>query len=126
MFRHFCPNCWREVPAESDSCSHCNYHLTRYNELPEGTKLILCLSHPLKEIRLMAIKALGDLRYENAIAMFGEIIDEGNDLTLIEEIFRELVKIDTPLSRTKLEELNSSHHPKIIRELAHRALKTFN
>lgn len=123
MFKHFCPNCWREVAAQSASCSHCGYHLTRYNELPEGTKLILCLSHPLKEMRLLAIKALGDIRYENAIPVFGEIIDEGNDLNLIEEIFRSLLKINTPLSRVKLEAL-TGHHSEVIRRLAERALKT--
>lgn len=125
MFEHFCPNCWHEVPALSPICTNCGYYLTRYNELPEGTKLILCLSHPLKKYRLMAIKCLGDLGYENAIPVFGQIIDDGEDMTLIEEIFRSLVKINTLRSRAKLEAL-TSHHSKIIRSLAHATLKTFS
>jgi HEAT repeat protein len=55
----FCPECYRQIPAHARVCPHCHASLHDWEEKTYSLRLIHALNHPLAEVRMRAIIALG-------------------------------------------------------------------
>lgn len=93
MLTFFCPGCWTEIREADVICPSCGHNLSDYVRLPYEEKLILALSHPLKENRMMAICLLGDLKSRGAVAAFESLIKTETDFYVLREVARSLTKI---------------------------------
>lgn len=54
-----CPLCFSEIPVNAQICPHCGSDTVRHSGLDYATKLIGALKHPISEVRMRAIIALG-------------------------------------------------------------------
>jgi HEAT repeat protein len=61
----FCPHCYAMIPTGDASCPACGADLRDWHAQGYGARLILALNHPLADVRMRAIIALG-LRREKA------------------------------------------------------------
>jgi len=113
----FCPNCWVELDPAALVCNHCGYDLVQYQKLPFEQKLILALSHPIRENRMVAIQLLGDLRSTAALPAFKSILERENDYYVLREVVASLRKIGTKESLALVEGLGS-HRSRLVRKLA--------
>ncbi len=103
----FCPHCWKEINAQTDSCEYCGYDLKEYKNLSYEVKLINALSHPVRENRMMASQVLGDIKSKNAIPVFKEIVETSDDYYLIKEILLALKKIGGSESKNVISHLQT-------------------
>lgn len=55
----FCPNCYARIPLDAGICPHCRTSLRDWQEKTYVERLIEALGHPLSEVRMRAIIALG-------------------------------------------------------------------
>jgi HEAT repeat protein len=55
----FCPNCYAQIPVDAAICPHCRATLSDWQEKTYPDRLIDALGHPLSEVRMRAIIALG-------------------------------------------------------------------
>ena len=55
----FCPRCFAPMDADAGVCPACGLQLERWNAKNYSAKLIHALRHPLSEIRMRAIIAIG-------------------------------------------------------------------
>ncbi|MGO9234687.1 MAG: HEAT repeat domain-containing protein [Methylocella sp.] len=55
----FCPNCHARIPLDAAICPHCRTSLREWQEKTYVDRLIGALRHPLSEVRMRAIIALG-------------------------------------------------------------------
>ena len=55
----FCPNCYARIPIDAAICPHCHTSLRDWQEKTYADCLIDALQHPLSEVRMRAIIALG-------------------------------------------------------------------
>jgi HEAT repeat protein len=59
MAEQFCPACYRLIPVEARVCPACGADLDALSVRGYRDKLVAALSHPLDDIRMRAILALG-------------------------------------------------------------------
>lgn len=109
MLTFFCPGCWTEIQGSDFVCPACGFNLSDYARLPYEEKLILALSHALRENRMMAIRLLGDLRSKRAVDAFEAILKTEEDFYIVRELVRSLRKIGSARSGRILEGLRN--HP---------------
>ncbi|MHB1678103.1 MAG: HEAT repeat domain-containing protein [Sulfuriferula sp.] len=64
----FCPNCFSMIPAEAETCPVCGERIASLSAQGYREKLLHALAHPLGDIRMRAIIALG-LRRETGTAV---------------------------------------------------------
>jgi HEAT repeat protein len=105
----FCPGCWAETQESDVVCATCGFNLTNYARLPYEEKLILALNHPIRESCMMAIRLLGDLKSNRAVATFEAMLETEEDFYLVREIVWSLQKIGTARSREIIQRLR--YHP---------------
>lgn len=55
----FCPKCYRQIPAHAGLCPHCHASLCEWEKKTYSQRLIDALGHPLADVRMRAIIALG-------------------------------------------------------------------
>jgi len=55
----FCPACYAEVPVDTAVCPHCGASLEEWQRRSYAEKLIPALHHPLADVRMRVIIALG-------------------------------------------------------------------
>lgn len=55
----YCPSCFALIDAEARSCPVCGHDLARLSVRKYRDKLLAALNHPLADVRLRAIIALG-------------------------------------------------------------------
>lgn len=110
----FCPQCWKEIPESALECPHCRYDLSSYERLSYEEKLILSLRHPVRENRMMAIRLLGDLRSESAIAVLESIVGAEEDLYVLKEVICFLAKRGDVRSKGILRKLRD-HPSRLVR-----------
>lgn len=96
----YCPKCWREIPECTDSCPFCGYDLIAHVALSYEHKLITALAHRIRENRLLAIQALGDLSSRSALSEFARILRDEEDYYALRETLIALAKINTAESRS--------------------------
>jgi HEAT repeat protein len=59
----FCPACFHEIPEGTGGCPHCGASIGDWDRrYSYGERLIQALDHPLAEVRMAAIIALGKRR----------------------------------------------------------------
>jgi HEAT repeat protein len=68
----FCPGCYRQIPLRLETCPHCGVSLSGFEAKSYSDRLISALGHPLADVRMRAIIALG-LRGE--IAAQGALVE---------------------------------------------------
>lgn len=112
----FCPGCWAEIQESDVVCPACGFTLSDYARLPYDEKLILTLSHALRENRMMAIRLLGDLGSDRAVAAFEAMLETEEDFYIVREIIWSLQKIGTARRREIIQRLR--YHPSsLVRQL---------
>ena len=107
----FCPFCGKASPLDDQICSQCGTSLDHWREYPFEERLLLTLRHPLPEHQMMAIRILGQRKYERAVPVFAEMIAAGQDVYVLKEIVVALSQMDTADSRQVLEKLRSHPSP---------------
>lgn len=55
----FCPKCYAQISLDAEICPHCHTSLRAWQERAYAGRLIEALRHPLSEVRMRAIIALG-------------------------------------------------------------------
>ena len=123
MITYYCPQCWTIVTEQDVSCPNCGYHLGQFTELPYEDKLLLGLKHPVQDIRIIAIKALGDLGNLRAIPEFKQIVmNENEDYYVLRAVLLALEIIPGQQSIALL--VQAKNHPsELVRRLADQILK---
>ncbi len=117
----FCPGCWKEIAQADLRCPHCGYLLEDFHGLSYEQKLILAVGHPVREHRMMAIRVLGSLRSQAAVAALGSLLDRETDYYVIREAVVALRKIGGTQALRRIERLR--HHPsRLVRTLSRAAL----
>lgn len=56
---HICPACFRLIPAGASHCPACGANLAALTDRDYRDKLLAALAHPLDEVRMRVILALG-------------------------------------------------------------------
>jgi hypothetical protein len=107
----FCPFCGRQSPDDEQVCPRCGKSLNHWRKHPFDERLHLTLRHPLQEHRLMAIRILGQKRYERAVPVFEEMITAGQDVYTLREIVFALSQIDTPDCSRLIAQLRGHQSP---------------
>lgn len=62
----FCPCCYAQIPASQTVCEACHADLRSWNAQSYAERLIQALGHPLADVRMRAIIALGWRREKSA------------------------------------------------------------
>lgn len=107
----FCPFCGKQSPNEEQVCSRCKKSLDHWRDHPFEERLLLTLHHPIQEHRMMAIRILGQRRYERAVPVFEEMIDAGQDVFTLREIVFALSQIGTTSSNRLIGDLRDHPSP---------------
>lgn len=118
MITYYCPRCWVELSSQVETCPNCGYQLEEYMNLTLEEKLVMALSHPVAENRMLAVQILGELRSSLALPRFEQMIaDPSVDIYLLREIVKALSRIKHPRSRELLQRA-TLHQSPLIRQLA--------
>lgn len=117
---YFCPNCWSENEKMAARCPSCGFDLSAYQLLSNESRVILALRHPVKEDRMMAILILGDRGSGTAVPVFRCMLDGEEDIYIVHEIIRALLKIGTDECYDVLQGLGN-HPSRLVRALVVRA-----
>jgi|YelNatPaOPRAMG01_1025707.scaffolds.fasta_scaffold00756_21 HEAT repeat protein len=118
MITYYCPECWQVISEKDTRCPHCNYDLSRFNELTFEQKLLRSLDHPVVEMRIIAARTLGDLGYVDALPYFEKMLDQEKvDYYLLRAVLEATAKINHPQAMRILQ--RAKEHPSsLIRRLA--------
>jgi predicted amidophosphoribosyltransferase len=112
----FCPFCGKQSPDDELVCPRCGKSLDYWREHPFEERLLFTLHHPLQEHRMIAIRILGQKKYERAVPVFDEMITAGQDVFTLREIVFALSEIDTCDSRRLIAKLR--RHPSPVVRMA--------
>jgi len=92
MTPYYCSSCWHEIEGEVSFCPNCkSTHLCSEESLADT--LITCLSHPVREYRLIAVESLGNIRYEPAQPYLTSIVQSEQDMEMREAAVESIKKI---------------------------------
>lgn len=119
-----CPNCFAEIPAGAEICPACGERLAALSARGYTEKLIHALGHPLADVRMRAIIALG-LRgeAETAEPLLACALRHPADVVAGLEIVRSLARVaDGEAGRNALAFLKSLHPARAVRSAAAEAL----
>ncbi|OPX64865.1 MULTISPECIES: HEAT repeat domain-containing protein [unclassified Methanoregula] len=116
----FCPFCGISGQEAGEVCTRCGKSLDSWKEHPFEERLLLTLRHPITEQRMLAIRILGQRRYERAVPFFAEMIAAGQDVYTLREIVSALARINSPESRALADRLGKHPSP-VVREACDRA-----
>lgn len=107
-----CPKCYQQIPVRAEACPYCNALVAEWEKKPYTQRLIDALDHPLADVRMRAIIALG-LRGEKAAE--APLVDcalrhpidviEGLEIVKSLRLIRQKHKDDTALRNL------CAHHP---------------
>ena len=68
MTTFFCPSCFAEIEQALQRCPFCGVDIAQWRAHPYSERLIHALGHPLSDVRMISVEALGRLG-ESAAAM---------------------------------------------------------
>lgn len=119
-----CPNCFAEIPAAAEICPACGERLAALGARGYTEKLIHALLHPLADIRLRVIIALGfQGRAETAEVLVACALNHPTDVVAGLEIVRSLAQVpDGEGRQSALALLKSRHAARAVRTAAAEAL----
>ncbi|MFN3397351.1 MAG: HEAT repeat domain-containing protein [Sulfurimicrobium sp.] len=121
----FCPACFAPLAQEADTCPACGARMADLGNRDYREKLVHALLHPLADVRMRAIIALG-LRGEpeTADALVKCAMNHPTDVVQGLEIIRSLARMkETEAARTALSILHTRHPAHAVREAAGRKLE---
>ena len=124
----YCTNCFSLIPAEAETCPVCGERLARLSAQDYRVKLLHALDHPLDDVRMRAIIALG-LRRETATAQpLAECaLRHPIDVVVGMEIVKALKHFPASAERRRaLETLAQSHAAHAVRAEAAAVLEQYN
>lgn len=123
----FCLNCFRQHERESTRCPFCGIEVDRWQEIGYGARLSHALEHPLDDVRMRAIIALGWRAEPEAEAALVECaFAHPTDVTNGLEIVRSLGAIaERHGCRGGLLRLSAEHPARWMRRAAEGALRRF-
>lgn len=113
----FCPQCWEEIPESALDCPHCRYDLSSYERLSYEEKLILSLRHPVRENRMMAIRLLGELKSEGALAALESVLESEEEFYVLRQTIYALAKMGNAESMQMIRSLRK-HPSRLVRTVA--------
>lgn len=90
MITFYCPNCWREVPADAHTCPYCHHIYGRLDNRVFADKLINALRHPVPANAATAAQILGNLRDPRAVEPMVEVLTRTRDPEVQEAVIRAL------------------------------------
>lgn len=120
----FCLACFMPLPAEADICPVCGARMAELSARSYREKLTHALLHPLADIRMRAIIALGWRgESEAADALVSCALRHPTDVVQGLEIVNSLDQMmDATVRTATLSTLQAQHHTHAVREGAARAL----
>jgi HEAT repeat protein len=98
-------------------CAVCGYDTAEYGRLPYEEKLLLALSHPIRDNRRMAVQLLGELKSKAALPRFKAMLNTEDDFYLLREVLTALSKVGSSEGRAVLCEA-TKHESRIVRDFA--------
>jgi len=121
----YCMNCFSLIPAQAQACPVCGERMTGLSAQDYRTKLLHALEHPLDDVRMRAIIALG-LRREADVSLALAGCTLRHPLNVEEGI--EVVHalngfLPSPVAQRALEILAREHGAHAVRERARTALQ---
>lgn len=118
----YCPACFAQIPAEAAACPACGQDLARLSHRDYREKLLAALHHPLADVRLRAIIALGWRREPEAAQALAECaLRHPIDVVQGLEVVESLRIIDGDPGREALERLARDHPAHAVRARAEEA-----
>lgn len=120
----FCPACFAPLAQEADVCPACGARMAELSGRDYREKLVHALLHPLADVRMRAIIALG-LRGEpeTVEALVECALRHPIDVVAGQEIVHSLVQVKgTGVRQTALATLKARHSARAVRKGAERAL----
>ena len=123
----FCQNCYARIPIDAAICPHCHTSLRDWQEKTYADCLIDALQHPLSEVRMRAIIALG---WRGECVAEKPLVDCAlrHPIDVIEglEIVNSLCLIrDSGSDDTALRHLSLYHAARAVRTMAAEILREF-
>lgn len=120
--QQICLACFHLIPVEAQTCPRCGADLTAFSAQNYADKLIAALDHPLSEVRIRAIIALGWRGEERAAQPLLDLalrhpVDVVEGLAVLESLSGMGVE-----GRIAMAELAQRHRAHAVREAAGRAL----
>ena len=125
MQKTYCPDCFAMISADAPVCPACGADIARLGARGYREKLLHALEHPLADVRLRAIIALG-LRAEAgaADALAQCALRHPTDVTAALEVINSLCRLNSgPERHTALVRLAEDHPGRAVRAAARRALE---
>lgn len=124
----FCPACFAFLVQEAEICPACGARMADLSERDYREKLVHALRHPLADVRMRAIIALG-LRGEpeTADALVECALRYPTDVVAGQEIVRSLARMkNAGMRQTALATLKARHPARVVRKAAKRAWVEFS
>lgn len=120
----FCPACFVSLAQEAYTCPVCGTRMAELSGRDYREKLVHALLHPLADVRMRAIIALGwRSEPETADALVGCALRHPSDVVQGLEIINSLdLMKDAVIRQTALSTLQAQHPAHAVREGAARAL----
>lgn len=120
--QQICLACFHLIPVEAQTCPHCGADLTAFSARDYADKLIAALDHPLSEVRMRAIIALGWRGEERAAQPLLDLalrhpVDVVEGLAVLESLARMGIE-----GRIAIAGLAQRHRAHAVREAAGRVL----
>lgn len=119
-FSGYCPRCFASLAWEEEYCPHCHSDLTVWSRQSFPSRLIHALQHPLADVRIRAIIALGMLHLDEAApALVACALHYPTDVTEGLAIVNALAQlIPETVGRAGLKQLASEHPAHAVRHAA--------
>jgi ribosomal protein L40E len=112
MAVQICPACFAKIPNVAQQCKACGADIARLSARDYQEKLIAALSHPLADVRMRAIIALGVRgESEGADPLVQCALRHPTDLVEGLEIVRTLARLRAPDVRSKFLGQLARRHP---------------
>ena len=120
----FCPNCWKEIASDQQTCSQCGANVSSWDKQAFTVKLVQALSHPEPETRMRAVYLLGETRTVAAFGVLAQLYRNVIDPFLQAEIVKAVDKIGGDSAVNFL--IQALRHPSfIVRQEAANALEKY-
>lgn len=118
MLTYYCPDCWQIVDEKDEICPYCGYPLIEFSRQDYYQKLLDALHHIIPERRIIAAQILGNLKIQEAVPVFKEILaSEIEDYYFLRAVLLALAKIEHP-EQLEILEKAAHHRSSLVRAFA--------
>lgn len=125
--QQFCPHCFHLLADKDQTCTACGTEINQWDSTAQNfdTRLIQALRHPVGDVRLRAIYALGKRDVHSAAtALVKCALSAPSDVPQGLEVVTALEHwLPSPVGQQALERLAHEHAAKVVREAAGKSLR---